>query len=67
VAELADATDLKSVGGDIVWVRPPPALQDDDINDWITQTLGDPFGLNHLTTIPPIKKLKNPEMRLETF
>ena len=24
----ADATDLKSVGGDTVWVRPPPALQE---------------------------------------
>jgi hypothetical protein len=27
VAELADAADLKSAGGDTVWVRPPPALQ----------------------------------------
>ena len=26
VAELADAADLKSAGGDTVWVRPPPAL-----------------------------------------
>ena len=26
-AELADAADLKSAGGDTVWVRPPPALQ----------------------------------------
>lgn len=24
--EMADATDLKSVGGDSVWVRLPPAL-----------------------------------------
>ncbi len=27
MAESADATDLKSVDGDIVWVRPPLALQ----------------------------------------
>ncbi len=27
MAELADAEDLKSSDGDIVWVRPPPALQ----------------------------------------
>ena len=27
VAELADAADLKSAGGDTMWVRPPPALQ----------------------------------------
>ena len=27
MAELADAADLKSADGDIVWVRPPPALQ----------------------------------------
>ena len=27
VAELADAGDLKSPGGDTLWVRPPPALQ----------------------------------------
>ena len=26
MAESADATDLKSVDGDIVWVRPPLAL-----------------------------------------
>ena len=26
MAELADATDLKSVGGDTVWVQAPPAL-----------------------------------------
>lgn len=32
VAESADATDLKSVDGDIVRVRPPPAPQEEEIH-----------------------------------
>ena len=32
-AKLARAADLKSAGGDTVWVRPPPALLNSPIND----------------------------------
>ena len=42
--ELADVTDSKSVGGDIVWVRvPPPAPKQYNPNQIFL--VGDGFGL----------------------